>query len=100
MTVFCPICGVQFSSPVISFRHNDGESLWCPNGHVLRFREPAERALAEREAQAKREAEDAENYRQAEAWSVAALEELFAQKPTIRQQAADLVRTFRGRHSA
>ena len=35
----CYSCGVEFSSPVISKRRNDGRAFWCPNGHQQSYSE-------------------------------------------------------------
>lgn len=36
-TATCYSCGVEFASPLIAKRRDDGESFYCPNGHQQHF---------------------------------------------------------------
>lgn len=60
----CCNCGVEFASPVIAIRRNDGQPFYCPNGHrqwyteteAAKLRKELDAEKAKRE-QAEREAE-------------------------------------------
>lgn len=42
MTILCIACGVEFSSPVITYRSRDGNNFYCPNGHSMYFKDARE----------------------------------------------------------
>jgi hypothetical protein len=53
----CARCGVEFASPVIEKRRNDGETFYCPNGHSLSYSDTEEKRLRRRLEQTERDVE-------------------------------------------
>ena len=56
----CCACGVEFASPVIRKRRDDGKLFWCPNGHSQSYRKTNEQKLREELDAEKRRREQAE----------------------------------------
>ena len=66
--VTCCKCGVEFASPVIIKRRDDGDWFYCPNGHTQHFTKTTEAELREELQREKNRRESAE--RDAE-WNLA-----------------------------
>jgi ATPase subunit of ABC transporter with duplicated ATPase domains len=56
----CCNCGVEFASPVIAIRRNDGKSFYCPNGHSQSYRETEATKLQKQLDQERQKREQAE----------------------------------------
>jgi hypothetical protein len=53
----CYKCGVDFASPLIAARRDDGETFYCPNGHAQHFTETEAQRLRRRLESAERDTE-------------------------------------------
>jgi|HubBroStandDraft_2_1064218.scaffolds.fasta_scaffold21822_5 hypothetical protein len=56
----CYECGVEFASPVLAKRLEDGKSFWCPNGHSQHYLKTTSQRLREELAAEKARREQAE----------------------------------------
>lgn len=56
----CFECGVEFASPVLLKRRDDGKRFYCPNGHQQHFTETVETRLRRDLESEKRKREQAE----------------------------------------
>jgi septal ring factor EnvC (AmiA/AmiB activator) len=57
----CCVCGVEFASPVLIKRRNDGQRFHCPNGHQQHFTETEVARLQKELEQERKRREGLEN---------------------------------------
>jgi hypothetical protein len=60
----CVNCGVEFASPILKFRRNDGGNFYCPNGHQMSYTETEATKLRKQLTQANQKREEAERQKE------------------------------------